>query len=413
MARRAAPPRPSPPPPLLLLLLGGLLLAAAQGPLEAALHLLPPSRVAEFDARCLDGSPPGYYIRRASPPSTSWKVHVGGGGGCTNAADCAGRAKSLTGSSSKWEPWLSALYFPGFGEGAAFSGLMAANDTGVNPFGAFNFVWLAYCDGSSLLSDVSAPVQVGNATIHLRGRAILDGVLAELEAGEAFLSTATEVLFSGTSAGGLSALLHASYVRSRLAAAGARLAAVPDAGWFMDHESMAPPRAHRWLDSLRLAVPFWNATLRGDAAQCAAANAGAPERCLCPNYLFPFSTVPHFIVQSFADPTNFDICFSPTCDLNVPGSCNATEAQQILGYSADLAASVQASAALFGDRDGYFLTGCAQHEESCRAEDWFGIEIDGQNANATTTTATNASVAADAMKAVRRCFWRRSSRRAC
>jgi hypothetical protein len=48
--------------------------AAQEGPWDAALHLLPPSRVAEFNARCLDGSQPGYYIRKASSPSTKWKI---------------------------------------------------------------------------------------------------------------------------------------------------------------------------------------------------------------------------------------------------------------------------------------------------------------------------------------------------
>jgi len=52
---------------------------AQAGPWDAALHLLPAERVAEFDARCLDGSAPGYYIRRAEG-SVKWKFHVQGGG---------------------------------------------------------------------------------------------------------------------------------------------------------------------------------------------------------------------------------------------------------------------------------------------------------------------------------------------
>lgn len=365
-----------------------LLLAAAQaGPWDAQLVLLAPERVAQFGARCLDGSPPGFYIRRSLSPAaaTRWKIHLAGGGWCTNGPDCLGRSRSLIGGSGKWPPWLSELFFPGFGEAAAFSGLMDANTT--NPFGSWNFAWFCYCDGSSWLADVSSPVAVGNETIYLRGRAILDALLAELEVREHMLSTATEVLLSGTSAGGLAAFLHGSYVRSRLAAPGARLVSVPDAGYFMDHAAMGG-RGHAWLASLRTATAFWNATLRGDAANCAAAYADDVARCLCPNILMPFSSsVPHFIVQSFMDPTNWAICFSPICDID--STCNATEVQELLGYAADLRASVLDSVALFGARDGLFLTSCAQHEESCAALDYYGIEIAGpdgapkQNINST------------------------------
>lgn len=363
-------------PPLLLAALPAAL--AQAGPWDAARHLLPQSRVAEFNARCLDGSPPGYYIRRAAAPSTKWKLHAMGGGWCVSPADCAGRATGLLGSSATWPPWLSTFWTPG--EGAGFYGLMDNNST--NPFGEdFNFVWLAYCDGSSQTSDVTDPVVVGAQTLYLRGRAILDANLAELEANEGFLSTATEVIFSGTSAGGVSTYLHASVVRARLAAPNARIVAVPDAGFFLDAGVMAPPHAHQWLATLESAFAFWNGTLRGDAAECAAAFADAPAKCLFPQYLHPYSTVPTFILNSFMDTASLGICFSATC--NPYTDCNATQLAQILAYGADIAANVTAAVALHGDRDGYFLTSCYQHEESCRAVDWYGITVGGQTANST------------------------------
>ena len=123
-------------PPLLAAALAALALLApaarAQASWDAEIHLLPDARVAEFGAKCLDGSAPGYYIRRASSPAsaTKWKFHQMGGGWCTSVADCASRAKSLLGSSATWPQWLSALWPP---EGAGFYGLMDANLT--NPFG--------------------------------------------------------------------------------------------------------------------------------------------------------------------------------------------------------------------------------------------------------------------------------------
>ena len=75
------------------------------------------------------------------------QFHFMGGGWCNDAKGCAGRGKSLLGSSTFWTPKLSDLW----NHGAGFYGLMSAtvNQTGDevgNPFGDWNFVWLAYCD---------------------------------------------------------------------------------------------------------------------------------------------------------------------------------------------------------------------------------------------------------------------------
>jgi hypothetical protein len=148
------------------------------------------------------------------------------------------RAKWFLGSSKFFPPLLSTFWHP---EYAGFSGLMGLNDTTVSVTGDWNFVWLAYCDGTSQTSDVVEPVVVGNVTIYLRGRALLDAHLAELEAEHGFLSTATEVVVSGTSAGGLSTHLHAPTIAAALRVPAARVVAVPDAGFWCAC-STTPPR---------------------------------------------------------------------------------------------------------------------------------------------------------------------------
>jgi hypothetical protein len=80
--------------------------------------------------------------------------------------------------------------------------------------------------GTSQTSDRTTPLMVGGKPIYMRGRAILDAHLHELEAQHQFLSTATEVIISGTSAGGMSTLMQSSFIRSQLTAPGAKLVAV-------------------------------------------------------------------------------------------------------------------------------------------------------------------------------------------
>ncbi len=256
---------------------------------------------------------------------------------------------------------------------------MGLNDTTASVTGEWNFVWLGYCDGSSQTSDVAGPVLVGNVTIHLRGRALLAAHLAELEARYGFLSNATEVVVSGTSAGGLSAHLHAPTIRAALQKPTARLVAVPDAGFWWDSFSYANASEHPWLDMLTPAVPFWNATAgltSADSRACLAANAAAPARCLTQPYLSAFASTPTFHVQSLYDTYNLDFCFRFPCALGT--TCNASQVAAAHDFRDRMEAAIVAAEAAHGERDGHVLTACYQHEESCRAEDWFGITIGGQ-----------------------------------
>jgi hypothetical protein len=281
---------------LLIYLAIGPMAVTAQAAWDARLEMHAPETTARFNAVCLDGSPAGYYVRPASTSAaaTKWKFHFCGGGWCTSEEDCynrgyGGSPRPQMGSSTSWPPWLSSLLDP---PGAAFYGLMSFNDSAVNPFGEWNFVWLAYCDGSSQLSDRDAPFSFNGSLVHLRGRAILDAHLYELERVHGFLSTATEaseglqymtctldpgrlgltadahvqVVISGTSAGGLSTYLQSSYINTQLRAPGARLVAVPDAGACVTVSGAAPvkgPRAFTPTRPLFRRVLVGHAELRG------------------------------------------------------------------------------------------------------------------------------------------------------
>jgi hypothetical protein len=228
----------APPPPPFCGGAGGA--PAPATPWDAVLHLHSNATRDALNARCLDGSNGGFYFRpaKSAAAATKWKIHFQGGGWCTYHSGCAQRAKSILGSSAHFPPTLSAFWPPEF---AGFSGLMSYNDSTAAITGEWNFVWLAYCDGTSQTSDVAEPIHFGNDTFYLRGRALLAAHLAELEAEHGFLSTATEVVVSGTSAGGLSANLHAPTIAAALRVPSARVVAVPDAGFWCACGSFGAP----------------------------------------------------------------------------------------------------------------------------------------------------------------------------
>lgn len=214
---------------------------------------------------------------------------------------------------------------------------------------------------------------VNGTALHLRGRALLDAHIAELDANFNFSASATEVIVGGTSAGGLAAHLHAPLFAALLPRA--RVVAVPDAAWWYDTTAHNSTTKRPWLDMMTPAVALWNSSFNPAnpaAAACAAANAAAPVRCLTQPYQAAFSSVPTFHAQSLYDIYNLGYCYAMPCHMagNAPGTCTAAEVADIQGFAARMRASLEGAARA---GDGWFLQGCSQHETTCRAADWFGV----------------------------------------
>jgi hypothetical protein len=243
---------------------------------------------------------------------------------------------------------------------------------------------VADCDGTSQTSNRDEPLVVSGKPLYFRGRALLDAHLVELERLYRFQSTATEVLISGTSAGGQSTYIQSSFLKSLMPQA--RVVAVPDAGFWWDHTAYTNNASHPVLDSYRASIgpQLWNATLRGNLAKCLSAPPqGDPAYCYVQPYAYAYLDVPTFAVQSLVDPANLGYCYAMNCRLsgNTPGSCNAAQVAAITEFSHELAGSITTAQAPFGDRDGHFFTTCTYHEESCRFFDWFGVTVGGQTMN--------------------------------
>ena len=242
-----------------------------------------------------------------------------------------------------------------------------------NVVGDFNFVWFAYCDGTSQTSDLAAPLVVSGKSLRLRGRALLDAHLAELDSRFNFSATATEVIVSGTSAGGLSTHLHAPLFAALLPAA--RVVAVPDAGYWWDSLAYGSTTDRPWIDALTPALSLWNVSfnpLNPAAAACLAAFPTAAVRCLTQPYQGAFSSVPTFTAQSIYDTANLGYCFRAPCSFagNAPGSCSPDEVAAIQAFAGRLRASIEGGAKA---SDGWFFSSCSQHETTCQAADWFGV----------------------------------------
>ena len=60
---------------------------------ESCEYRLHPTNLTLFPlARCLDGSPAGFYYKKSKEYPTKWHIHFEGGGWCWDQEDCAKRS---------------------------------------------------------------------------------------------------------------------------------------------------------------------------------------------------------------------------------------------------------------------------------------------------------------------------------
>ena len=192
------------------------------------------------------------------------------------------RSKSALGSSKGFKPTedIAGGYFD--------------NTELINPL-MWNWtkVFLPYTDGGSQTGNRNDPVKVGNETIYYRGHRILNAMIPALKAKG--LASATEVVISGCSAGGLSTFLHADEWGAALPTA--KVTAMPDSGFFLDFNATA---GGGYGAGMRWVFGAMNSS-GGVPAACVAANAADPAKCIFAEHVAPTLKVPFFPLQSKYD----------------------------------------------------------------------------------------------------------------
>ncbi|CAI5480423.1 unnamed protein product [Closterium sp. Yama58-4] len=126
-------------------------------------------------ARCLDGSPPGYYFRVGTGAGKNmWHIYLPGGAWCGSAAECVARSKTRLGSSTFYpdDPNSKVIRPP-------FMGILSSNSSTNPAFYNWNLVRPIYCDGGGFAGTTGRVEVGGGKVLYLDGwkivRAILDG----------------------------------------------------------------------------------------------------------------------------------------------------------------------------------------------------------------------------------------------
>jgi len=238
------------------------------------------------EAQCNDGTPAGYYIQLSEQGSNSWILFLEGGGLCYDRTSCLSRPSQLVSS----KLWPSKMSFAGLG--------LLSNNVAQNPdFYDFNHVFVMYC---------TSDLYTGNATFNsfgfqFQGSKIVASLIDDLTNPNVTpypnLQNATDILFSGGSAGGVGTFMNAEYVSQRIT--WATVKAAPDAGWFIDapQYDMNIPLI---FDMVIAGAALWNS--KGWLNQdCVNQHSSNTSLCLLAEYVYPFLDIPIFIQKAQTD----------------------------------------------------------------------------------------------------------------
>ena len=236
-------------------------------------------------ALCLDGSLPGFYFRKGFTHGVSkWIIYLQGGAWCSSEESCYRRSTTDLGSSEKFRP----LY--------RTSGFLSHLPKENPDFYNWNVAYVKYCDGASFAGNRSNPIKFNGKLLYFRGKRILNALIDDLKTKG--MNQAENIIFSGTSAGGLAAMLHADSFRAQIPGT-IPVFVLSDAGYFVDAPSMKGPRyfRHQMQRVCRLHKCFG-----GVNKDCVSVMKKDDRwKCLFPQYFVPHIQTPLFIVNPLYD----------------------------------------------------------------------------------------------------------------
>ena len=311
-------------------------------------------------ALCLDGTRSGFYFRKGFKGGESkWIVYLEGGAWCSSKKSCYYRSTTNLGSSDKFRP----IY--------RTSGLLSHVYKENPDFYNWNVAFVRYCDGASFAGNRSKPIKVKGKLIYFRGKRILSAVIDDLL--EDGMEHAENVIFSGTSAGGLAAILHADYFRSRVPG-NIPVYVLSDGGFFVDAPTIKG--RHLFRHQMQRVCKLHKCS-RGVNQECVTKMKRKDSwKCLFPQYLLPHVRSPLFIVNPLYDSWQLGNILKVGCVSRLE-NCSDDEQAAIKKYkqlTLEALNPIQSSS-----RVGLFADSCVLHGQVVYTLQWQNVRVKGQS----------------------------------
>ena len=313
---------------------------------------------AKYGAVCIDGSIPGYYLREGKKSGASkWIIHLHGGAWCYDPETCFRRSFSILGSSNNW----SAENITNF-----FQGILSTNKE-VNPwFSDWNVVVQSYCDGGLFSGRRKKPFLYRGRKLYFRGRQILKAMVASLKGRN--LQRASDIILSGTSAGGLAVLLQGDYLRHKLPNT-ALVRGLVDAGFFLD--SQAEDGSNVIGNQFQGLYNLHNPKLR---KACERGRDNSTRfLCLFPEYTIQTTKLPIYFVNALYDHWQISELQQVHCVYH-NDQCMTAERDRILNFRKLMSSKLNDAIAHLPNA-GLFADSCIGHGQAIVDYTWSRIRV--------------------------------------
>lgn len=304
-------------------------------------------------AVCLDGSPPGYYMRKGL--QNKWIIYLQGGAWCYNPEMCYKRSGTELGSSK---------CFP---RSFALEGFLSS-DPKMNPdFYNWTSIFVASCDGAFFSGDRKKPFKVKGKRLYFRGRRILDLFIDVLL--RKGLGNASDVILGGRSAGALATLLNADHFRSRLPRS-ISFYALSDSGLFLDVPSLNGSEIVR--SQMKQMFKLHNCSSGVNQACLKTQKRDERWKCIFPQYSIPHIRSSLFVVNSLYDTWQIAFLSDVHCVLHLK-TCSSVERAYIMNRRRTTLEALKS--ALKSRNAAFFLDSCLVHTQCVRNDCWNTIKV--------------------------------------
>eukprot|EP01113_Clastostelium_recurvatum_P026227 TRINITY_DN3148_c0_g1_i4.p1 TRINITY_DN3148_c0_g1~~TRINITY_DN3148_c0_g1_i4.p1 ORF type:complete len:497 (+),score=82.91 TRINITY_DN3148_c0_g1_i4:56-1492(+) len=339
---------------------GGLTCNSTLSASRLGRHLFSPQEVAEYGARCLDGSPGGFYYNLCGTGSGQNKliIWLQGGGYCManstkpDIEDCSRRVGTAQGSSDYWGASVS----------TPSAALWSRTQAGNPDFYNWNVVQILYCSGDLFAGRANTT----RGGLYQAGHNILAGMLATLKK-DGILDRMTDIILGGGSAGGFGSHINIDYLR-RYVSLSTRVSVIPVSGWFVAIDVYPGSSVTPIAEVGRIMYEASSSYVNQD---CVAAIAPLPPyMCLLANTSYPYWGVPSFIAENLYDTNQIfgqdGTPLTPDRKL-IPATCP---------YIHNFGGIIAQSFTSVANRSGLFVPSCLDH-----GVDYVNVRIVGPNGN--------------------------------
>eukprot|EP00316_Scyphosphaera_apsteinii_P016208 CAMPEP_0119326424 /NCGR_PEP_ID=MMETSP1333-20130426/68363_1 /TAXON_ID=418940 /ORGANISM="Scyphosphaera apsteinii, Strain RCC1455" /LENGTH=388 /DNA_ID=CAMNT_0007334731 /DNA_START=27 /DNA_END=1194 /DNA_ORIENTATION=- len=312
------------------------------------LEILNSTLVQQYGARCLDGSAGGFYFAPATTAENRSKlvIFVQGGGECRTKEECDGWSGGMGSSSKGWPLSL------------AIEEDELSHSSQLNPdFHDWQKLFLPYCS-ADMHSGTRKTRSAALGGWYFAGHSLIAGSLKALAMLPDFVEPRL-VLLSGSSAGGIGALLHADFISDHWPAASVK--AAPACGFFYAAvSSFRDWNANESTPASKLGFisewdPFIDET-------CSRATGGNVSACTDAHFALPHISTPLFVRENLYDTAKLG-----NCGLDTRGPISDAGLHYLRQWGRWMRAQLGAIHGMAGKgTTGYFAPSCLEHGSNLR-----------------------------------------------